>query len=195
MSAHLVLASASPRRKMLLEQAGYRLLVQPADIDETPRDGEDPRRYARRMAEEKAEAIQADAPVVAADTVVHQAGQIFGKPRDPSDAVDILMQLQGQRHHVSTGWCVRWRGELHSGVVTTGVQFRALRESQVRAYVATGEPMDKAGGYGIQGLGGALVVRIEGSYSNVVGLPLAKLFDQFEAMGLPGPFESPREER
>ncbi|MED5369436.1 MAG: Maf family protein [Myxococcota bacterium] len=182
----LTLASGSPRRRLLLEQLGYRLRILPADIDETPRAGEDPLAYAERMAHEKA--LTADGLVVAADTVVHRDGAIFHKPEGVEDAVQILLGLSGGVHQVSTGSCVRWGDQQRLRVTTTRVRFRSLTEQEVRGYVATGEPMDKAGAYGIQGIGGFLVSSIEGSYSNVVGLPLAEVLSDLASLGAPAPF-------
>lgn len=186
----LVLASASPRRRAMLEPLGYRLRVAPAEIDETPRPGEEPVAFALRMATEKAEAAPADpeAVVLAADTVVHLDGQIFGKPRDSQDAERMLTALSGREHAVTTAFCLRCGPARRARAVTTRVRFRALSPAEIRGYVATGEVFDKAGAYGIQGIGGFLVEGIVGSYSNVVGLPLAELLDELALLGFAAPF-------
>lgn len=182
----LTLASASPRRRMMLEPLGYTLDVRPADIDETPRPGEAPEAYALRLAQEKL--AGAPSPAVAADTVVHLDGEIFGKPQDAEDAARMLRALSGREHLVTSAFALRVEDAVVSQAVTTRVRFRALREAEIRGYVATGEPMDKAGAYGIQGVGGFLVATIDGSYSNVVGLPLAELLDALHRLGMPAPF-------
>lgn len=185
----IVLASGSPRRRELLG-ALYPLVVRPVDIDETPRPAEDPVVYARRMAEEKGQACPVlDHVVVAADTVVHRGGAIYGKPTDAEDAVRMLLELSDKEHTVTTGTYVRFDGHHQVDATSTRVRFRRLTEVEVRGYVATGEPMDKAGGYGIQGLGGALVKEIEGSHSNVIGLPLAEVIAALVRCGAGAPFE------
>ncbi len=183
----IVLASGSPRRRVLLQQLGYRLEVLPSAIDETPAGDEDPVDYARRMAEEKGAACPIeDRVVVAADTVVHQDGRIFGKPADAEEAIEMLLSL-GQ-HTVTTGTCVRLGEQRRIRTTSTRVRFRELTRDEVRGYVSTGEPMDKAGGYGIQGVGGFLVRSIEGSHSNVIGLPLAEVLQDLVHFGAPAPF-------
>ncbi|MCK6525162.1 Maf family protein [Myxococcota bacterium] len=182
----LTLASASPRRRQMLESLGYVLSVRPSDIDETPRPGEEPAAYAQRLAREKV--AGAPSPAVAADTVVHLDGKIFGKPVDAEDAARMLGALSGREHLVTSAFALRVGDAVTTRAVTTLVRFRALSEAEIRGYVATGEPMDKAGAYGIQGVGGFLVKSIDGSYSNVVGLPLAELLDELARHGLPAPF-------
>lgn len=191
MSFEITLASGSPRRRDLLEQLGYRLRIQPADIDETPLPNEDALAYAERMAREKA-AVHPDpgAVIIAADTVVHRDGEIFHKPESVADAHRILSELSGQTHQVSTGTCVRSGERVLAHVTTTQVSFRTLTEAEIRGYVATGEPMDKAGAYGIQGIGGFMVHSIQGSYSNVVGLPLSQILADLAELGAPPPFHS-----
>ena len=180
-----MLASASPRRRELLERAGYRLRVAPAEVDEAPLPGEDPVRYAERLARAKALSWPGPEVVVAADTVVHRGGVIFHKPADPEQAVSTLLALGGGEHLVTTGTCVRRGAHLRVRAVTTRVRFGPIDEALARAYVATGEPMDKAGAYGIQGVGAVLVTGIEGSYTSVVGLPLAEVAEDLSALGLP----------
>lgn len=175
--ARLVLASASPRRRELLTLLGVPFRCVPADIDESPRDGEKPPDYVQRMAYEKAAAVAGRAPgcpVLAADTTVVIDEDILGKPLDHLDALSILARLSGRSHSVMTALCLR-RGDACSEVlVSTEVEFESLDRATCEAYLATEEPWDKAGAYAIQGLGGALVRTIRGSYSNVVGLPLAQ---------------------
>jgi septum formation protein len=188
----LVLASASPRRAELLALLGVTFEVQVADVDETPRPGEPAADLVERLAREKALAVAQNSAegavdVVGADTVVVLDGDVLGKPADPADAVTMLRRLQGRDHEVVTGVAVvRSRpaslevpgpssSDVVSFVETTEVRFAPMSDDEVEAYVATGEPLDKAGAYGIQGLGGRFVERIVGSYHNVVGLPLAQL--------------------
>jgi septum formation protein len=203
----LVLASASPRRQELLRNAGVPFTVQPADIDETPRDGEAPKDCAERLAREKALAVSATRPrdyVLGADTVVVVNGIILGKPTDADDAARMLRFLSGRKHEVITGVCLvapvassqlpvtsetntqavrlpdtvserlatRSR-QLTTASETTLVTMCALADDDIREYIATGEPMDKAGAYAIQGMASRWIPRIEGDYSNVVGLPVA----------------------
>jgi septum formation protein len=168
---NLILASASPRRRALLQAAGVPVEVRPAHIDESLHPGEAPRRHALRLAVEKAAAIQGDA-VLGADTVVCLDDHVLGKPADAAEANEILGRLSGREHRVHTAVALRIAGRTHTRVCTTRVTFRELSAGEIDAYIATGEPFDKAGAYGIQGHGGALVDRVRGSYTNVVGLPL-----------------------
>jgi len=172
----LVLASASPRRRDLLASAGVDVVIRPAAIDENPWPDEPPLAYVRRMAREKALAIDAGdgARVLAADTIVALDGRVLGKPGDETEACATLRTLSGRTHRVHTAVALRHGRRVAVRVTTTRVTFRALSEADIARYVATGEPFDKAGGYGIQGHGGALVEHIAGSYTNVVGLPLAE---------------------
>ena len=176
--AELVLASASPRRLDLLRLAGLEPIVRPADIDETPHPGEAPDRYVRRLAVAKARAVAGEtgqSVVVAADTAVVLDGDLLGKPASAEDAAVMLRRLAGTTHHVSTGVAVVGIDSMVRGaVVTTAVTMTPLDDATVAAYVASGEPLDKAGGYGIQGGAAAFVSSINGSYTNVVGLPLAE---------------------
>jgi septum formation protein len=168
----LVLASSSPRRRDLLTLLGVPFSATDADVDETPHDGERPRDLVRRLAADKARAVDGD-PVLAADTVVDVDGEILGKPADADDARRMLARLAGRTHHVHTGVAVRSGGHVDTEVVSTAVRFVPLTPEAIEWYVATGEPFDKAGGYAIQGAGATLVDRVEGSVSNVIGLPLA----------------------
>jgi septum formation protein len=177
----LVLASASPRRAELLRTAGFSFDVRPADVDETPRADEPPAAYALRVARDKALAAAArpdaaDVWILAADTVVVVDGQILGKPTDHADARRMLSMLSGVVHEVLTAVVVRHDEVETSEVVSTRVRFAALGPAEIDWYVASGEPDGKAGAYAIQGLGSRFVERIEGSWSNVVGLPLATVY-------------------
>lgn len=174
-----ILASLSPRRRALLQQVGCEFEVRPAPIVESqPRNGELPAEYARRCAEEKALAVSRQTPhmlVLGADTVVAVGRSIIGKPTDEEEACRILSKLSGRSHRVHTGIAVAHRGEIiASETVSTRVRFRRLSPSEIQAYVATREPLDKAGAYGIQGRGALLVEEIDGCYYNVVGLPLSR---------------------
>lgn len=189
MNQPLILASNSPRRKELLAQIGLSFTVDPADVDETMRPGEPPEAYALRVARDKARVAAARATegiVIAADTIVVAGDKVLGKPRDRKDAEAMLAMLSGKEHRVITGLVVLdadARREM-TGVVATRVGFRSLTNAEIAAYVATGEPYDKAGAYGIQGKGALLVDRIEGCYFNVVGLPLARLGELLNTFGV-----------
>jgi septum formation protein len=175
MPARFILASQSPRRLLLLRAAGYDPEVRPANVDETPLPDEPSLDYASRVARAKALACEApqDRAVLAADTVVSLDGAILGKAATGEEAVETLCRLSGRTHQVHTAVALRRvTGALLTDLVTTEVRFRTLSDAEIRAYVVTGEPMDKAGAYGIQGRGGALVAEVHGSYTNVVGLPL-----------------------
>lgn len=181
----LILASASPRRRELLEQAGYSFEVRPAHINEDARSGEDPIAYVTRLAREKAECVwqQArDSVVLGADTTVVVDGEMLAKPADADDARRMLRMLSGRTHRVITGVAVvrsETKGAeaaepfVEVAAEVTAVKFLTLSDAEIDAYVATGEPMDKAGGYAIQGRAARWIPRIEGCYFNVVGLPLA----------------------
>jgi len=192
MPSPLVLASASPRRKELLEALGCEVRVVPAGISEDRAPGEAPERLVERLAREKVRAVAsrpgaAEAPVVlAADTVVVLDGEVLGKPMGADDAARMLVALSGREHRVLTGVCVRSGsgGREAAAAAATRVRFRAYGPDTVRWYVATGEPMDKAGAYGIQGKGALLVASIDGSWSNVVGLPLEILPGLLESIGV-----------
>lgn len=173
----LILASASPRRQQFLHDLGISFTALAADIDETPLDKEEPDAFARRMAREKAELIAQRHPaswVIGADTVVTLGGRILGKPDDAAHALEMLLSLQGEKHQVITGLALHCVREDRSEIVSrsTEVSFAAFSDAILSAYVQTGEPLDKAGAYGIQGKGGFLVRSITGSCSNVIGLPV-----------------------
>jgi septum formation protein len=173
----VLLASGSPRRRELLAQLGCTFAVLPPDVDESVQAGESPTAYVDRLAVEKAHAVEADPDtlVIAADTTVDLGGEILAKPVDAADAAAMLRRLSGRTHRVHTGVAVRRGGEVRHEVVTSLVTFVPLSEADVEWYVATGEPLDKAGGYAVQGSGGVFVQRVRGSVSNVVGLPLHTL--------------------
>lgn len=183
----LVLASTSPRRRELLASLGLEFEVRPADIDESARPGEAPEALVARLSLEKAAAVAALEPcalVIAADTVVVLDAQVLGKPRDATENRAFLARLSGREHEVFTGHSLRL-GEREAGVVKrTRVRFRALEPGEIGSYVATGEGLDKAGGYGIQGRGAALVSHIEGCYFSVVGLSLAALVEHARRLGV-----------
>lgn len=185
MSVPLVLASASPRRRELLTLLGLTFDVVPGDVDETWQGGEPPAVHAERLARAKAGAVhRPGAATVAADTIVVVDGDILGKPRDREEAGVMLRRLAGRDHVVHTGIAVAYGARTASDVVSTRVWFRPLDDAVIAAYVATGEPMDKAGAYGIQGYGAVLVDRIDGDYFTVMGLGLARFVDLLGAVGL-----------
>ena len=186
-SPDLVLASGSPRRRELLERLGLRIEVRPADIDETPLAHEDPVAYVMRLAGEKAARVPFFAsglPVVAADTTVELDGAILAKPDDAEHAVAMLRSLSGRVHAVHTGVAVSHGDDREVIAVTTEVEFADLSDAAIAWYVGTGEPMDKAGAYALQGAGGAFVRAVRGSVSNVVGLPLAETLQLLARVGV-----------
>lgn len=171
----IVLASASPRRQELLRNAGIEFGVQPSDIPEVPHPGEVPRQFAERMAREKAQAVrseQSQGLILAADTVVAVDSEILGKPIDSNDAVRMLRLLSGRTHEVITAVCLASNGVEDVRSELTRVHFESMTETEIADYVASGEPMDKAGAYAIQGQASRWISKIEGDYYNVVGLPV-----------------------
>jgi septum formation protein len=184
----VVLASASPRRRELLTLINVAHTVQPADIDETPRPGEAPHSLAERLAREKAIAGARNTPrdsvVVGSDTIVVVDDDVLGKPRDAAEAALMLRRLSGRDHVVMTGVAAGWQGQMRSDVVEVGVTFRSLSDADIRRYIHTREPMDKAGAYGIQGYGATIVDRVDGDYFAVMGLPLNRLVRLLEELGL-----------
>ena len=185
----LILASASPRRADLLREAGIDVEIQPANVDEDVAPHERPEVYVRRIAEAKARAISGRAPgrlVLAADTAVVVGGEILGKPTGPEDAARMLRTLSGRAHQVVSGVCLLKDDErvVDTAVEVTTVEFAVLSAAEVAWYVGSGESMDKAGGYAIQGLASRFVTRIDGSYSNVVGLPIAVVYRMCTEVGL-----------
>jgi septum formation protein len=187
----LLLASASPRRLDLLQMScrvPHRVCA--PDIDERPRPGEEPVAYAARMATEKAATVEVapDEVALSADTVVHIEGEILGKPKDAHENGRMLARLSGQAHSVTTGWCLRLQRDQSGGdlvgTVTTTVHFRVLSDDEIAHHASTGEGWDKAGGYGIQGLGAALIDHVDGDHSNVVGLPLTAVLPALDRLGV-----------
>ncbi len=173
----LILASASPRRRELLASLGVNFRVVVPEIDETPLPDEKPRAFAERLAEEKACAVEVRGLVIAADTIVVQNNTILGKPTDASHAEEMLGSLSGNMHMVITGVCVKNTTRTVVFSVVTEVVFRIINRLEIEAYVASGDPMDKAGAYAIQGGAAHMVRSIKGSYTNVVGLPLCELHE------------------
>lgn len=190
--ATLVLASASPRRHELLRSIGLAFSVEPADVDETEHPGEQARPYVERVARAKADAIAvrrgslAGVVVLAADTTVDLDGEILAKPVDDDDARRMLRGLAGRTHLVHTAVVCRHAGGVEAETVTTGVTFAALTEDDIDWYIARGEHLDKAGAYGMQGAAGAFVERLDGSPTNVIGLPLAQTLRLLRAAGVLG---------
>jgi septum formation protein len=197
----LILASASPRRRELLAQVGYKFEVRPAHIPEDPLEGEDPIVYVTRLAREKAEAVfhelrsaennfrdqadgQSSIAVLGADTTVTLDSTILGKPQDAADAARILRLLSGRTHRVITGVALVTAQGTEVAAEVTAVRFLTLSDEEIAAYIATGEPMDKAGAYGIQGHAARWIPRIEGCYFNVMGLPLALVCSLLESCGI-----------
>jgi septum formation protein len=188
-----VLASASPRRRELLGGIGLEFDIRPAEIDESPLPGEEPRAHVERVALQKARTIGAPGEVVlAADTVVVLDGAILGKPRDSADARRMLQLIQGREHRVLSGVALREvgggdgpqsAGREATAVEESAVRLRSLDAAEISWYVGTGEPADKAGAYALQGIGGLFVERVEGSSSNVIGLPLHVVYELFLRLG------------
>lgn len=198
--SRIVLASRSPRRRELLEQAGFRPEILAAEVDEAVRRGESPRRYVRRLALEKARLaarrLRGGGPalVIAADTAVVVDGRVLGKPADRAHGRRMLRLLSGRAHEVLTGYAVlpvdgaagagtRARPRPVSAVIATRVEFKPLRREEIEAYLSTGEPFDKAGAYAIQGAAAFMVRRIRGSHANVIGLPVCEVVETLRAFG------------
>ncbi|MFO7260000.1 MAG: nucleoside triphosphate pyrophosphatase [bacterium] len=183
----LVLASGSPRRAQLLAMLGLTFEVIEPNIDETWREGEPPALHVERLAREKAQrvaALRPDALVIACDTIVVVDGELLGKPRDAAEAVEMLMRLRGREHRVETGIAIAAPGNrMESSVEGAVVRFRHFDRVTAEEYVATGEPLDKAGAYAIQGLGAALVDLIEGDFFAVMGLPVSRMISLLRALG------------
>lgn len=184
----LILASSSPRRNDLLKQIGLRFEVVPSKVDERIKNGEDPIEHVLRLSEEKALDVadnQRGSWIIGADTIVLLDGEILGKPIGEEDARQMLLKLSGNEHRVITGFCIfdtDTRQSIREHVETT-VAIKELAEEEIQGYVKTGEPLDKAGGYAIQGVGSFMVKEIRGSYTNVVGLPLCELVEALESLG------------
>jgi septum formation protein len=183
----VILASQSPRRRELLTLVGIAHTVQPADIDEAYLTGESPRAHCERLAREKAHTVaarQSEALVIGSDTIVVVDGDVLGKPRNEAHAAEMLGRLSGRSHVVMTAVAVQWQGVELSAVEEVGVTFHALTRDDIAAYIATGEPMDKAGAYGIQGFGATIVRRVDGDYFAVMGLPLQRLVRLMAELGV-----------
>lgn len=190
----VVLASGSPRRHDLLNLVGIAHEVRATNIDETMRGRETPRRHAERLAREKATAIATRDPnliTIGADTIVVVNRKVLGKPRDKTQAAEMLKQLSGREHTVVTAVAVARGKKVRSAVEEVRVKFRRLHEDEIDAYVATGEPMDKAGAYGIQGYGATIVECVDGDYFAVMGLPLARLVALLRDLGVKYRFGEP----
>jgi septum formation protein len=185
----LILASQSPRRKEILETAGIPFQVKVANVDESVHSGEAPNSYVRRVAAAKAMAVPREPGdvILAADTTVVAAGQILGKPEDANDAKRMLRLLSGEFHEVLTGICIFSGTKLQIDAESTLVYFSKLSEEEIESYVHSGEPMDKAGGYAIQGLASKYIQRVEGCYFNVVGLPISLVYRHLKAVGVTKP--------
>ena len=183
----VILASQSPRRRELLTLVGIPHRVRPADVDERYLPGEEPAAHAERLAREKAAVVARDEPgalVIGSDTIVVVDGDVLGKPRDEAHAAEMLARLSGRSHVVMTAVAVQWRGVERSAVEEVGVTFHPLSAGEIDAYIATREPMDKAGAYGIQGYGATIVERVDGDYFAVMGLPLQRLVRLMAELGV-----------
>jgi septum formation protein len=183
----VILASQSPRRTDLLDLIGVAHEVKPANVDESYVGGEQPEAHAERLARAKAESIAtglSELLVIAADTIVVIDGKVLGKPKDATDAARMLKMLSGRRHVVMTAVAVAYRGQTVSNIERVSVNFRELGDDEIERYIATGEPMDKAGAYGIQGYGATIVRRIEGDYFAVMGLSLVRLVELLVQIGV-----------
>lgn len=181
----IILASSSPRRKELLKTAGLEFEIHVKDVDESVPEGTPPAEAAKMTAAKKAAAIASEYEngiVIGADTIVVANGKILGKPKNEADAAEMLKMLSGIEHEVITGVCIVCDGVSQSFAQISKVKFYDLTDEEISAYVASGEPMDKAGSYGIQGLGCTLVERIEGDYFNIVGLPVAEVCRKIKAL-------------
>jgi septum formation protein len=183
----LILASGSPRRARALEQLGLGFTVDPPDVDESQLPAEQPEDMVLRLALDKVGLATFDTVRLAVDTIVVLDGDILGKPEDPDDAVRGLLRLGGRRHTVISGWSVAAAGGVNSGTVTTEVQMRSIDRSEAVAYVATGEPMDKAGSYAIQGFGSRFIAGIDGSLGNVLGFPVEAIAPALRGVGVDVP--------
>ena len=190
----LYLASGSPRRREILETLGYRIIRLPAEIDETPYSGERADAYVQRMAVEKNTAAltqwrtqhptEPQYPVLTADTTVSLGNTILGKPESPEHAAQMLEQLSGSTHQVLTAAAVYWQGETRSILQRSDVRFKTLSQTEIAAYIRSREPLDKAGAYGIQGIGGAFVEHLQGSFTGVMGLPAHETIQLLASFGL-----------
>ncbi len=193
----IYLASGSPRRREILENLGYAVIRLPADIDETPAPQEEAAVYVARLAREKSAAAVSqwfaahdtapEYPIITADTTVAYHNHILGKPESEAHAAEMLTQLSGVTHQVLTAVCVYWQGETRAVVQQGDVRFKTLSSEEIQAYIRSGEPMDKAGAYGIQGLGGIFVEYLQGSFTGVMGLPVFETVNLLRELGLAVP--------
>lgn len=184
---HILLSSGSPRRKELLTLLGVPFEIRVPDIPEIQHTGESPEAFCARISEEKAHQISRHHPgsvVIGADTVVVIHGKILGKPRDKDQAREFLHMLQDNIHDVLTGYTVMYQGKTTTRVIRTSVHFKAMTDEEIAWYIDTGEPMDKAGAYAIQGVGSFFIDQIHGSYTNVIGLPVSDLYEDLKGLGL-----------
>ncbi|ADY99144.1 TPA: Maf family nucleotide pyrophosphatase [Neisseria meningitidis] len=196
----LYLGSNSPRRMEILTQLGYQVVKLPANIDETVRQNEDPARYVQRMAEEKnrtaltlfceTNGTMPDFPLITADTCVVSDGIILGKPHSQAEAIEFLNRLSGKQHTVLTAVCIHYRGNAENRVQTNRVVFKPLSSEEISAYVQSGEPMDKAGAYAVQGIGGIFIQSIEGSFSGIMGLPVYETVSMLQDLGYRSPLSA-----
>jgi len=189
-----ILGSSSPRRKELLSNLGIRYRIVIPDIEEIPQKGESPSRFVKRAAQDKLRAIlkkvrvRRETVILTADTIVVLGKRILGKPSNKSEAYNMLKSLEGRWHRVYTAFCIYYRREVVSRVVKTDVRFRRLTVSEIMNYINTKEPMDKAGAYAAQGKGATIIKEIRGSYTNVVGLPMAELIEELKRLKVQSEF-------
>jgi septum formation protein len=184
---HVLLSSGSPRRKELLSLLGIDFEIRVPRIPEVQKPGETPEGFCSRISCEKAKGVSREYPdslIIGADTIVVIDGRILGKPRDADEAKDFLILLQGREHEVLTGYTVLSGPKCRTNVVATKVFFREMSPGEISWYISTGEPMDKAGAYALQGIGSIFIDRIHGSYTNVIGLPLSHLYFDLKEYGL-----------
>lgn len=195
-TSSLILASESPRRHVLLRTLGLKFKVVVSQVEEVPFTDGDPSRYALEMAEAKARAVSSIYPrnwVLAADTIVIIGCKVLGKPKSEEEAVAMLRRLSGRWHEVVSAFCLLHQegGAECRRAVQSAVKIKRLSDAEIRSYVATGEPMDKAGAYAVQGLGAFMIEKIKGSYTNVVGLPLSELVEAMQSLGIIRPWMAP----
>ncbi|WP_127244908.1 Maf family nucleotide pyrophosphatase [Neisseria meningitidis] len=196
----LYLGSNSPRRMEILTQLGYRVIQLPAGIDESVKAGETPFAYVQRMAEEKnrtaltlfceTNGTMPDFPLITADTCVVSDGIILGKPHSQAEAIEFLNRLSGKQHTVLTAVCIHYRGNAENRVQTNRVVFKPLSSEEISAYVQSGEPIDKAGAYAVQGIGGIFIQSIEGSFSGIMGLPVYETVSMLQDLGYRSPLSA-----
>lgn len=190
----IILGSSSPRRRWLLKGLGFRFEVKRPDIDETPLNNESPMNFVKRAARDKLDVILKrykvgkDTLIITADTIVVLGKRILGKPKNKKEAFLMLRTLQNRWHRVYTAFCIYYNEKIISRLVKTDVRFRKLSNREIRDYIDSGEPMDKAGAYAAQGKGAAIIKEIHGSYTNVVGLPIAELIEEINGLKIQSKF-------